>query len=134
MTSSIPKDLFCKLKYLHVLELYRRDITEPPESIRNLKMLRYSNLSGTGIITLPSSIGRLFSLQTLKLQPCHVLEYLPKSITNLVNLRCLEATTELTAGIAGIGNLTCLQHLEEFVVRNDKGYKISELKEMQRIT
>lgn len=97
-------------------------------------MLRYLNLSGTGITRLPSSIGRLFSLQTLKLQPCHVLDYLPESITNLVNLRCLEARPEVIAGIAGIGNLTCLQHLEEFVVRKDKGYKISELKEMQGIT
>ncbi|PUZ65429.1 hypothetical protein GQ55_3G222000 [Panicum hallii var. hallii] len=134
MTSSIPKDMFCKLKYLHVLDLHRRDITELPESVGNLKMLRYLNLSGTGITRLPSSIGRLFSLQTLKLQHCHVLDYLPESITNLVNLRCLEARTELVAGIAGIGNLTCLQHLEEFVVRKDKGYKISELKELQGIT
>lgn len=134
MTSSIPIDLFCKLKYLHVLDLHRRDITELPESVGNLKMLRYLNLSGTGIKRLPSSIGRLFSLQTLKLQHCHALDYLPESITNLVNLRCLEARTELITGIAGIGNLTSLQHLEEFVVRKDKGYKISELKAMTGIT
>ncbi|CAN6341571.1 unnamed protein product [Urochloa humidicola] len=133
MTSSIPRDLFCKLTYLHALDLHRRDITELPESIGNLKMLRYLNLSGTGIKRLPSSIGRLFSLQTLKLQHCHVLDCLPESITNLVNLRCLEARTELITGIAGIGNLTCLQHLEEFVVRKDKGYKISELKAMTGI-
>ncbi|KAL6841445.1 hypothetical protein ACP4OV_028963 [Aristida adscensionis] len=133
-TSLIPSDLFLKLKYLHMLDLNRRDITELPDSIGNLKMLRYLNLSGTGITVLPSSIGRLFSLQTLKLQYCLVLDYLPKSITNLVNLRCLEARTELINGIAGIGSLTCLQQLEEFVVRKDKGYKISELKAMKGIT
>lgn len=83
---------------------------------------------------LPSSIGRLFSLQTLKLQNCHSLDYLPKTITNLINLRWLEARTELINGIAGIGNLTCLQQLEEFVVRKDKGYKISELKAINGIT
>jgi len=134
MTSPIPSDLFLKLKYLHVLDLNRRDITELPDSIGNLKLLRYLNLSGTGITMLPLSIGRLFNLQTLKLKNCHALDYLPKSITNLVNLRWLEAGTELITGIAGIGNLTCLQELEEFVVRKDKGYTISELKPMKRIT
>lgn len=82
---------------------------------------------------LPSSIGRLFSLQILKLKNCHELDYLPQSITNLVNLRWLEARTELVTGIARIGNLTCLQQLNEFVIRADKGYKISELKAMKEI-
>ncbi|KAK1602861.1 hypothetical protein QYE76_016655 [Lolium multiflorum] len=132
-TSSIPSDLFLKLRYLHVLDLNRQDITELPDSIGSLKMLRYLNLSGTSIAVLPSSIGRLFSLQILKLTNCHELDYLPQSITNLVNLRCLEARTELVTGIARIGNLTCLQQLDEFVVRTDKGYKISELKEMMEI-
>jgi hypothetical protein len=133
-TIPIPSDLFLELKYLRVLELNRRDITMLPDTIGNLKMLRYLSLSGTGITLLPTSIGRLFRLQTLKLQNCHILDYLPRSITNLVNLRCLEARTELITGIAGIGNLTSLQQLEEFVVRKDKGYRISELKAMKRIT
>ncbi|CAM0954878.1 unnamed protein product [Alopecurus aequalis] len=133
MTRSIPSDLFLKLRYLHVLDLNRRDITELPDSIGSLKMLRYLNLSGTSIGVLPSSIGGLFSLQTLQLKNCHALDYLPQSITNLVNLRYLEARTELVTGLARIGNLTCLQKLDEFVVRTDKGYKISELKAMKGI-
>ncbi|CAM0954879.1 unnamed protein product [Alopecurus aequalis] len=133
MTRSIPSNLFLKLRYLQVLDLNRRDITELPDSIGSLKMLRYLNLSGTGIRRLPSTIGRLCSLQILKLQNCHELDYLPASITNLVNLQCLEARTELITGIARIGNLTCLQKLEEFVVRTDKGYRISELKAMKGI-
>uniref|UniRef100_A0ACD5TA30 Uncharacterized protein n=1 Tax=Avena sativa TaxID=4498 RepID=A0ACD5TA30_AVESA len=58
MTRSIPSDLFLKLRYLHVLDLNRRDITELPDSIGRLKMLRYLNLSGTGIRRLPSTIAR----------------------------------------------------------------------------
>nr|UBY07371.1 NBS-LRR disease resistance protein [Dasypyrum villosum] len=133
MTRSIPSDLFLKLRYLHVLDLNRRDITKLPDSIGSLKILRYLSLSGTGIATLPSSIGRLYSLQILKLKNCHKLDYLPQSITNLVNLRWLEARTELVTGITRIGNLTCLQQLDEFVVRTEKGYKISELKAMKEI-
>uniref|UniRef100_A0A452ZEJ4 R13L1/DRL21-like LRR repeat region domain-containing protein n=1 Tax=Aegilops tauschii subsp. strangulata TaxID=200361 RepID=A0A452ZEJ4_AEGTS len=132
-TRFIPSDLFLKLRYLHVLDLNRRGITELPDSIGSLKMLRYLNLSGTGIAMLPSSIGRIFSLQILKLKNCHELGCLPQSITNLVNLRWLEARTELVTEISGIDNLTCLQQLDEFVVRTDKGYKISELKTMKGI-
>uniref|UniRef100_A0A8R7K270 NB-ARC domain-containing protein n=1 Tax=Triticum urartu TaxID=4572 RepID=A0A8R7K270_TRIUA len=132
-TRFIPGDLILKLRYLHVLDLNRRDITKLPDSIGSLKMLRYLNLSGTGIAMLPSSIGRLFSLQILKLKNCHELGCLPQSITNLVNLRWLEARTELVTEISGIGNLTCLQQLDEFVVRTDKGYKISGLKTMKGI-
>uniref|UniRef100_I1PWU7 Uncharacterized protein n=1 Tax=Oryza glaberrima TaxID=4538 RepID=I1PWU7_ORYGL len=98
-TSSIPSDLFLNLRYLHVLDLNRQEITELPESVGKLKMLRYLNLSGTGVRKLPSSIAR----------------------------------TELITGIARIGKLTCLQKLEEFVVRKDKGYKVSELKAMNKI-
>ncbi|KAG8068213.1 hypothetical protein GUJ93_ZPchr0005g15613 [Zizania palustris] len=134
LTSSIPRDLFLKLRYLRVLDLNRRDITALPYSVGNLKMLRYLNLSGTDITMLPSSIGRLFSLQTLKLKNCLALQHLPGSITNLVNLRWLEARKELITDIARIGNLTCLQQLEEFAVRKEKGYKINELKTMTGIT
>jgi Leucine-rich repeat (LRR) protein len=132
-TRSIPSDLFLKLRYLQVLDLNRRDITELPDSIGSLKMLRYLNLSDTSIAVLPSSIGRLFSLEVFKLKNCHELDSIPQSISNLVNLRCLEARTELVTGIARIGNLTCLQQLDEFVVRMDKGYKISELRAMKEI-
>lgn len=132
-TSSIPSDLFLNLRYLHVLDLNRQEITELPESVGKLKMLRYLNLSGTGVRKLPSSIGKLYCLQTLKLRNCLALDHLPKSMTNLVNLRSLEARTELITGIARIGKLTCLQKLEEFVVRKDKGYKVSELKAMNKI-
>uniref|UniRef100_A0A0E0L466 NB-ARC domain-containing protein n=1 Tax=Oryza punctata TaxID=4537 RepID=A0A0E0L466_ORYPU len=132
-TSSIPSDLFLNLRYLHVLDLNRQDITELPESVGKLKMLRYLNLSGTGVRKLPSSIGKLYCLQTLKLRNCHALDHLPKSMTNLVNIRSLEARTELITCIARIGKLTCLQKLEEFVVRKEKGYKVSELKAMNKI-
>ncbi|KAG1338304.1 hypothetical protein COCNU_04G006100 [Cocos nucifera] len=129
----IPKDFFLKLRFLRVLELRRRDIEELPNSIGNLIQLRYLGLSGTGIKTLPLSIGGLYNLQTLKLKYCNALTELPKGLTNLINLRHLEASTRLTSEIAGIGKLICLQELEEFMVRKDKGHRIKELKDMSEL-
>ncbi|XP_072954034.1 putative disease resistance protein RGA3 isoform X2 [Typha angustifolia] len=129
----LTNDLFFKLRYLRVLELNRRDITELPDSIGNLKQLRYLNISGTGVRKLPSPISSLYNLQTLKLRNCVLLDEIPRGVTKLVNLRHLEASTRLITDIARLGNLTCLQNLEEFIVRKDKGYKITELKEMTEI-
>ncbi|XP_026660139.2 putative disease resistance protein RGA1 [Phoenix dactylifera] len=131
--SPIPEDLCLKLRFLRVLDLHRRDINELPNPIGNLIQLRYLGLSGTGIKTLPLSISRLHNLQTLKLKYCNFLTELPKGLTNLINLRHLEVSTRLTSQIAGIGKLTCLQELEEFVVRKDKGHRIKELKDMNEL-
>nr|CAD1829562.1 unnamed protein product [Ananas comosus var. bracteatus] len=132
-TASPPNDLFNKLRYLRVLELHRRDISELPDSIGNLKQLRYLNLSGTGIRKLPSTISKLYNLQALKLRHCGELDEIPKGVTKLVNLRHLEASTRLITAIAKIGRLTNLQELEEYVVRRDNGFKISELKKMSEL-
>lgn len=131
--TSVPDDLFMKLRYLRVLDLHRRGIKEVPHSIGNLKQLRYLGLSSTEIKTLPSSVSKLYNLQTLKLKNCSSLRELPQGITNLLNLRHLEANTRLIANLAGIGRLTCLQELEEFAVQKDRGYKVAELKDMMQL-
>ncbi|XP_038980675.1 disease resistance protein RGA2-like [Phoenix dactylifera] len=131
--TSVPDDLFMKLRYLRVLDLYRRGIKEVPHSIGNLKQLRYLGLSSTEIKTLPSSVSKLYNLQMLKLKNCSSLRELPQGITNLLNLHHLEANTRLIANLAGIGRLTCLQELEEFAVQKDRGYKIAELKDMMQL-
>lgn len=130
IVSSIPNSLFERLKWLRVLELNRRDIKTLPYSIGNLKQLRYLGLSGTGIEYLPPSVSRLYNLQTLKLKHCNSLIDIPEGITNLINLRHLEASTTLISCIGEIGKLTCLQELEEFSVRSSSRFKIRELKDM----
>ncbi|KAJ0974659.1 hypothetical protein J5N97_016624 [Dioscorea zingiberensis] len=133
VTDLIPDDLFLKLKFLRVLDLNRRDIKKVPESIGNLHQLRYLSLSGTGIETLPSSISKLYNLQTLRLKHCNELSQLPRGVTNLINLRHLEASSLLVSEIAGIGKLTCLQKLGEFTVRRRMGFGITELKDMTEL-
>ncbi|MED6174843.1 hypothetical protein PIB30_072879 [Stylosanthes scabra] len=61
-----------------------------PDSIGEWISLRYLNLSGTLIATLPESICKLYNLQTLKLRNCYKLKMLPSCMQDLVNLRHLD--------------------------------------------
>ncbi|XP_057733749.1 putative disease resistance RPP13-like protein 1 [Arachis stenosperma] len=61
-----------------------------PESIGELIYLRYLNLSGAWIVTLPESICKLYNLQTLILGTCYELEMLPSRMQDLVNLQHLD--------------------------------------------
>ena len=96
--------------------------TTVPNSIGNLILLKYLDLSRSSIIvTLPESITRLWNLQTLKVFSCRSLEELPKDIKELVNLRHLDDNecTALSNMPHGLGQLTCLQTLPLFVVSKD---------------
>jgi hypothetical protein len=122
-----------KLQFLRVLDMHGRGLKELPESIGNLKQLRFLDLTSNEIKTLPASIIQLYNLQTLKLSDCNSLREVPQGITKLTNMRHLEASERLLSSLPGIGNLTCLQELEEFVVRNRQGYKITELRSMDQL-
>ncbi|XP_021753233.1 disease resistance protein RGA2-like [Chenopodium quinoa] len=52
------------------------------------------------LCVLPSSITKLYNLQTLKLRGCRVLKILPRELRKLVNLRHLD--------ISGCSSLTCM--------------------------
>ncbi|XP_027357922.1 putative disease resistance RPP13-like protein 1 isoform X2 [Abrus precatorius] len=138
ITRKVPQDLLPKLKCLRVLSLSNyRNITELPDSIYVLVLLRYLDLSSTSMKRLPDATFKLYNLQTLKLSNCSSLVELSDSIGILVLLRYLDLSytsikrlpdatfklynlqtlklsncRSLTEIPAQIGNLVNLRHLD----------------------
>ncbi|XP_024038856.1 putative disease resistance RPP13-like protein 1 [Citrus clementina] len=129
LARSILPMLF-KLQRLRVFSLHGYQISELPDSISDLRYLRYLNLSRTGIITLPESVNTLYNLHTLLLEGCLRLKKLCADMGNLIKLHHLNNsyTGSLEEMPLGIGKLTCLQTLCNFVVGKDSGSGIRELK------
>ncbi|XP_062086434.1 putative disease resistance RPP13-like protein 1 [Humulus lupulus] len=73
-----------------VLSLSESSMKKVPDSICNLKQLRYLDLSYTEIKKLPYSICTLYNLQTLLLSWRKKPSLLPKNMGSLINLRYLD--------------------------------------------
>ncbi|KAF7137784.1 hypothetical protein RHSIM_Rhsim07G0065900 [Rhododendron simsii] len=132
LTSDVPLHLLPSLSHLHVLSLSRYRIFELPGSIGDLKHVRFLDLSFALIATLPESISTMYNLQTLILSYCTKLNKLPTTTSNLINLRHLDVTgaDSLQEMPPKIGELTCLQTLSNFIVSQDEGTTINELKNL----
>ncbi|KAI9078924.1 hypothetical protein K1719_039073 [Acacia pycnantha] len=132
-----PADLFV-FKRLRSLDLSRYGMRDLPESIGKLRHLRYLDLHlCTQLTCLPKSMSDLVNLQTLILDECHYLEFSVDMITKLINLRRLDIRNckAFKDGMPiGLGRMTALQRLSDFIVGNDdkerKKAKLNELKDL----
>ncbi|CAN6556201.1 unnamed protein product [Malus baccata var. baccata] len=118
LSRKVTFELLPQLQYLRVLSFNGYEITELPESIGDLRLLQYLDLSYTYIASLPKSTSTLYNLQTLILEGCSKLKSLPANMSNLINLRHLNNSdaSSLKGMPLQLGRLTNLRSLPLFVV------------------
>jgi hypothetical protein len=109
VSKAFLEDLFSTFKLLRVLIFSDAEFEELPDSIGNLRHLRYLDLHGTGNSNAYQILCKLVNLQTLYLANC---EELPRDVDRLVNLTWLYLTSKqkylFKSGFHGWSSLSCL--------------------------
>ncbi|KAK4566336.1 hypothetical protein RGQ29_002545 [Quercus rubra] len=129
-------NMLSNFECLRVLILSGSSIIELSESIGRLIHLRFLRISCHNIKVLPKSIAKLYNLQTLNVCYCYNLKELPKDLKNLVNLRyiCVDYIFDWWSTILkDIGQLKCLQSFPSFFVKQDAGHRIGELGQLNQL-
>ncbi|XP_060967340.1 putative disease resistance protein At3g14460 [Cannabis sativa] len=121
---------------LRVLSIEDNRITKLPDSIGNLKYLRYLKLDCGSIKEIPNTICKLYNLKILLLEGCGMVTTLPTDIGNLIKLQHLSVPMKGLVEIPlQLSKLQNLQTLNSFVVgkNKDSAASIKLLKEFQHL-
>ncbi|KAG6742076.1 hypothetical protein POTOM_055362 [Populus tomentosa] len=120
---------FTQQKYLRALYIRIYNLNTLPQSICNLKHLKFLDVSGSGITKLPEPTTSLQNLQTLNLRGCRQLVQLPEDTKHMKSLVYIDirGCYSLLFMPCGMGELTCLRKLGIFVVGKEDGRGIGEL-------
>ncbi|GKV34345.1 hypothetical protein SLEP1_g42721 [Rubroshorea leprosula] len=120
------------LKKVRVLSFCGADIDELPAFLGEMKHLRFLDVSDTKIKELPKFITKLYHLQTFRFMDCYRIERPLEGICDLLNLRHICFNNEKLMP-AGIGRLPCLKTLQLFVVGQQEGHQIKELRLLNQL-
>ncbi|KAJ9687388.1 hypothetical protein PVL29_016038 [Vitis rotundifolia] len=134
LSNRILDKLLPKFRCLRVLSLFNYETINLPDSIGNLKHLRYLNVSHSDIKRLPETVCTLYNLQTIILNECRSLHELPSGLKKLINLRHLVVYGSRVKEMPShIGQLKSLQTLSTFIVGQRSGSRIGELGGLSQI-
>ncbi|KAL4600857.1 hypothetical protein ACB092_11G230100 [Castanea dentata] len=135
LSKEVILDLLPALRSLRVPSLSDYwNLTILPDSIGNLKHLRYLDISRTAIKVLPDSVCTLHNLQTLLLASCHSLIELPANVGWLINLRHLDISgTNLIEMPLRMDKLKSLQTLTSFILGKKGSSGLKELGELRHL-
>lgn len=128
-----------RVKCLRALSLVGIGLQELPDSIGELKHLRYLDISENEIKSLPDGFVKLYNLQTVRVFSGRLrkesIPMFPKGLNKLVNLRQICGSRNERMGIpVGLGMLTCLQTLPIVIDASlDWGGKLSELQTLCKL-
>ncbi|XP_060967230.1 putative disease resistance RPP13-like protein 1 [Cannabis sativa] len=135
--NKLPYELFQTTSFpttLRVLSLWRYAYEELPDSVGNLKQLKYLDLSWSRLKRLPNTLCGLLNLQILLLFFCSNLRLLPKNMGGLINLQHLNIRrTPLKDMPQDLCKLKNLQSLSDFVIGEQSGSKINQLENFHNL-